>query len=413
MLEFLRWTVFILILAGACLFIHACRVRQIHLWMGAYIRRSLRRKPRVGSGPIHLFVAVTDHFEPAWQRPPYEQECARVDTWVRRYPVLAAKHRDADGRCPQHTFFYPAEEYRPEHLHKLAQLCKSGFGDVEIHLHHDHDTAEGLREKLLRFKATLHERHGLLHRNAQTGEIEYGFIHGNWALDNASKDGRWCGVNDELMVLRETGCYADFTLPSAPSDTQTRTINSIYYAVDDPLRPKSHDTGVEVQVGKAPSGDLMIIQGPLALNWASRKWGVLPRIENGELSSDNPPTPQRVDCWIRQHIHVKGRPQWIFVKLHMHGAQEHNFDVALGQPMDAMLSYLETAYNDGQKYRLHYVTAREMYELIRMAERDVGESLDNLSGSDAPPLTSPLTALQTEALHADAATQSYIQSETA
>jgi hypothetical protein len=388
MLEFLLWTVVILILTGACLLGYALRMRQMHLWIGEYIRRSINWKPKLGSDPIHIFVAVTDHFEPAWQRPSYEQECTRVETWVRRYPVMAAKHVDADGRCPQHTFFYPEEEYRPEHLDKLAQLCKAGYGDVEIHLHHDHDTAEGLREKLLRFKMTLHERHGLLHRHAQTGEIEYGFIHGNWALDNARKDGRWCGINNELIVLRETGCYADFTLPSAPSETQTRKINSIYYAEDDPLGPKSHDTGIEVEVGKAPSGDLMIIQGPLALNWASRKWGVLPRIDNGELSSENPPTPERVDRWIRQHIHVKGQPHWIFVKLHTHGAQEHNFEVLLGQPMDGMLSYLETAYNDGQRYQLHYVTAREMYALIRAAESDMGESLVTLLGSDSPKLAS-------------------------
>lgn len=388
MLEFLLWTVVILILAGSCLLGYALRVRQMHIWIGESIRRSVGRKPKICSEPIHIFVAITDHFEPAWQRPSYEQECTRVETWVRRYPVIAAKHRDADGRHPQHTFFYPEEEYRPEHLDKLAQLCKAGFGDVEIHLHHDHDTAAGLREKLLRFKMTLHERHGLLHRNDQTGEIEYGFIHGNWALDNARKDGKWCGVNNELIVLRETGCYADFTMPSAPSDTQTRKINSIYYAVDDPLCPKSHDNGTEVEVGKAPAGDLMIIQGPLALNWASRKWGILPRIENGELSSENPPTPERIDRWIRQHIHVKGQPYWIFVKLHTHGAQEQNFDVLLGQPMDAMLFYLETAYNDGQRYQLHYVTAREMYTLIRAAERDIGGSLINLSEVDSLGLVS-------------------------
>ena len=85
-----------------------------------------------------------------------------------------------------------------------------------------------------------------------TGEVKYGFIHGNWALDNSLPDGKHCGVNNELDVLRETGCYADFTLPSAPSPAQTRTINRIYYAIDDPLRPKSHDTGVPVGSGPAP-----------------------------------------------------------------------------------------------------------------------------------------------------------------
>jgi hypothetical protein len=277
-------------------------------------------------------------------------------------------HRDADGSYPQHTFFYPEEEYRREHLNRLAVLCATGYGDVEIHLHHDGDTEERLREKLSRFKRTLHESHGLLHLNRDTGEVEYGFIHGNWALDNSGPHGKYCGVNNELTVLRETGCYADFTLPSAPESAQTRKINSIYYALDDPSRPKSHDAGRDVTSGGAPWGDLMLIQGPLALNWNSRKWGILPRIENGELSSDNPPSPARADLWIRQQIHVKGRPDWIFVKLHCHGALEEAWEALLGQPMDETLSYLETHYNDGVQYVLHYVTAREMYNIIKAAE---------------------------------------------
>ena len=105
----------------------------------------------------------------------------------------------------------------------------------------------------------------LLRRNA-TGELTYGFIHGNWALGNSRPDGRWCGVNDEISILRKTGCYADFTMPSAPDCTQTRTINSIYYATDDLERPKSHDTGIPARVGAAaPENALLMIQGPLAL----------------------------------------------------------------------------------------------------------------------------------------------------
>jgi hypothetical protein len=321
-----------------------------------------------------VFVCVADHFEPAWGGASPARQRARVEEWVRRYPELARRHADATGRPPQHTFFYPEEEYLPEHLDRLAELCRDGFGDVEVHLHHDGDTAQGLREKLTRFKTVLRERHGLLHLNDRTGEVEYGFVHGNWALDNARPDGRWCGVNDELTVLRQTGCYADFTLPSAPSDTQTSTINSIYYASDDPARPKSHDTGVPVEVGRPPSGDLLIIQGPLTLNWRSRKWGLLPRIENGELSREAPPTPQRAGLWVRQHIQVRGKPEWVFVKLHTHGAQEQNFEVLLGEPMDRLLSHLEARYNDGVRYRLYYVTARELYLLVKAAETGRGDA---------------------------------------
>jgi len=33
-----------------------------------------------------------------------------------------------------------------------------------------------------------------------------------------------------------------------------------------------------------------------------------------------------------------------------------------------MFSYLEKAYNDGIRYRLHYVTAREVYNIVKAAE---------------------------------------------
>jgi hypothetical protein len=43
-------------------------------------------------------------------------------------------------------------------------------------------------------------------------------------------------------------------------------------------------------------------------------------------------------------------------------------DTLLGAPMDAMHAYLERAYNDGSRYVLHYVTAREAYNIIKAAE---------------------------------------------
>src|SRR5690606_5184402 len=104
--------------------------------------------------------AFCDHYEPMWAGATYEQEVARVDRWHQDYPAMAAKHHDADGCHPKHSFFYPEEEYREEHLNKLVDLCTRGFGEIEIHLHHDNDTAAGLSEKITRFLRTLDEKHG-------------------------------------------------------------------------------------------------------------------------------------------------------------------------------------------------------------------------------------------------------------
>ena len=200
-------------------------LKNIHLWLPAYLQRCV--PPTVT--PTHVFFCFVDHYEPLWNKASRHQGLERVEHWFENYPPMANRFRDADGRPPQHTFFYPAEEYVPEYLDLLARLCSQGYGEVEIHLHHDNDTAENLRKTIEDFKARL-QGHGFLSNG------RYGFIHGNWSLDNSRPDGRWCGVNNELQVLRETGCYADFTLPSAPSECQTRKINSIYYASDDPVR---------------------------------------------------------------------------------------------------------------------------------------------------------------------------------
>jgi hypothetical protein len=364
MISVLMVIVVLLALSAAAL-MWAIRARNMHIWLWPYLRR---RRPPVVAGPIHVMFCFVDHFEPAWGKVELPVQRARVDRWCRDYRALASAHRDADGRPPQHTFFYPEEEYLEEHLTKLAELCADGFGEIEIHLHHDNDTPENFRATIDRFNRLLHERHGALPRDPQTGQLRFAFIHGNWSLDNSRADGRWCGINNELILLRELGCYADFTLPSAPSDTQTRLSNAIYYASDDPLRPKSHNEGELVRVGGKPSGDLMIVQGPLGLNWRDRRFGIIPRIENSDVRKAVPPTPARVDAWVGSGIHVQGRPEWVFIKVHTHGTQERDMDTLLGAPAHAMHTHLETAYNDGQRYVLHYVSAREMYNIIKAAE---------------------------------------------
>jgi hypothetical protein len=125
---------------------------------------------------------------------------------------------------------------------------------------------------------------------------------------------------------------------------------------------------VDVCVGGKPSGDLLIVQGPLALNWTNRKLGVIPRIENSEVAHNAPVTPDRIHNWIAQRIGVIGKPDWVFVKVYTHGCQEMNFDTALGQSVAVMHGHLQRICNDGSNFLLHYITAREMYNLIKAAE---------------------------------------------
>jgi hypothetical protein len=286
------------------------------------------------------------------------------------YPRIARAFVDSDGHPIQHTFFYPEEQYRQEHLDRLSDLCRQGIGEVEIHLHHDRDTSDNLRSTLTKFRDTLANKHCLLGRD-EHGYPRYGFIHGNWALDNSRRDGRFCGVNDELTILRETGCYADFTLPSAPSETQTRTINSIYYAVDDPCRSRSHESGEPTRVGVGQRRDtLLIVQGPITLNWTRRTLGVLPGLDTGAVDGTlgYRPDIRRFRRWVNIGIGVVGLPEWVFVKLHTHGAIERNADTLLGDEMRRFHREIQEEFNDGCRFALHYVSAREMANLVRAAE---------------------------------------------
>lgn len=362
------WLVAALPLALAVVAFIVLRQRGMDLWLPTYLRtRSRRRRPEAGK-PIHVILCIADHWEPMHGRVSPEQSMERVEFWVQEYPVVFGHFRDSDGRPPRHTFFFPIDEYDAAHVDGIAGLCRQGYGEVEIHHHHDNDTSDALRARLLEFKRLFRERHGLLPVDRRTGEVRYGFVHGNWSLDNSRPDGRWCGVNDELDVLRETGCYADFTMPSAPSRTQTSTINSIYYAVDDPARPKSHDRGVAVGSAPRPANSLLLVQGPLLLNCRDRSRGIVPRVENGNLQGNQPPTMARLDLWLRARVGVPARPDWFFVKLHTHGATEVNRDVVLGEAIVRFHEGLAERAAADATFHYHYVTAREMYNLIRAAE---------------------------------------------
>jgi len=351
---------------GVWVLISEVRKKYVTIWLGSYLRQQLR--PRYVALPgerTHILFCLVDHFEPL-AGPTKAVERQRMEAWAERYPRLAQCHTDSDGRPPQHTWFYPGEQYDEECLEGLSGLVRGGFGEIELHLHHGYDIPERL-EARLRHAITQFSKHGALITDEDALKVAYAFIHGNLGLNN-SRGVESCGVNNELPILRDTGCYADFSMPTAPCESQTRKINSIYYAHDKPGQPKSHDDGTDVEVGKKPEGDLMIIQGPLAINRANRRYGIIPRIENAEISCSNPPTPSRIRLWVSQHIHVKGRPDRIIVKVSCHGAEDRNREVLLGEPADQMYSYLEAEYRDRPGYRLHYVTARQLYNIIKAAE---------------------------------------------
>jgi hypothetical protein len=130
----------------------------------------------------------------------------------------------------------------------------------------------------------------------------------------------------------------------------------------------------------APKGHLLMIQGPLLLDWARRKWGVLPKLENGCLQGTQAPSLHRLNLWLKAHIQVPSRPDWFFVKLHTHGCNECNQAVLLGEPMIQFHQALAERARRDANFHFYYVTAREMFNLAKAAEAgwtgSVREALD-------------------------------------
>jgi hypothetical protein len=360
------------------------RNKNLHTWVGGYARDLARRVGRRNRpGHRHLLFALCDHYEPLWGKAtPHEVGDQRVKAWQDGYPRLASEFRDADGRPPRHSFFFPGEEYHPSYLDRLAELCGAGFGEVEVHLHHDGDTADKLR-------ADLHDyldkfaAHGHISRGPD-GRHRFAFIHGNWCLANARPDGRWCGVDEELQLLFDAGCFADFTFPSAPDVCQPDLVNQIYWPTGDLRRRKAYATGERARVGERKDDRLLMITGPLALTRRAGRLAV--RIESSALADDDPPDTARLRSWVAQDIHVDGRPEWVFVKLHTHGAPEGNAACLLGEPGRRLHQALAAEFNDGERWSLHYVTAREMYN-VALAAMDGrrGDPADFFDYEVAPP----------------------------
>jgi hypothetical protein len=342
-------------------------------WIWWDIKRGLCRffvkKPKTS---IHIMFAVVDHFEPGNGNATLEQQKQRVDAWVKKYPEFASRHQDSDGIPPQHTFFFPPHYDTNDHLEKISKLCSQGFGEVEMHLHHDRmepwpDDELSLKKKILDC-IEAYSRYGIF--CLPDKRKAYGFIHGDWALANSLKDGEHCGVNDEISILKDTGCYADFTFPVS-NESQPKMANTIFYGTSSPLFPKGYDKHVFPAESDAGSTEgLMLIQGIIGLRWRSRIHMFKPSIEQSNISGRDLPAPGRIDYWIRKAIHVEKKPNWIFIKIHGHGASSKKDvrEALLGRRSEDMFDYLERQYNDGEKYVLHYVSAREMYNIIKAAE---------------------------------------------
>ena len=352
-------------------------------WLSRYPlwrAREILQRLREDAGEQHLIVIVANHFEPAYNEEPndkggfgiplnLETQLRRIDQWARDAYAIGNAVRDCEGTPFRHTNFYPAEQYHHEILDRMAQMQSDGFGEVEIHLHHgvdQPDTAENLRDAIIEFRDLLAQEHKCLSREGEHGSPQYAFIHGNWALANSAK-GRFCGVDSEMEILAETGCYADMTLPSAPSVTQVARINSIYQC-GLPLHERMpHRSGRNLAVGE-PATLPIIFTGPLVFDW---RWnsGLIPqvRLETGDITRSAPLDPERFNLWRSAKIGIRGRPEWVFIKLHCHGFFPGDQPTLVGGRMRDFWRQILELSEGTSAFRLHFATAREAYNMTQAA----------------------------------------------
>jgi hypothetical protein len=324
--------------------------------------------------PRHLIVVVANHFEPSWRADgsfwDLNMQRRRLEFWIKQARATGAMLRDHDGTPFRHTYFYPAEQYHRPLIEMLADLEADGLGEVEIHLHHGverPDTAGLTRRALVDFRDLVAEEHNCLSCEEGDRRPRYAFIHGNLALAN-SMGGRYCGVDNEIEILAETGCYMDLTLPSAPQESQVPMINTIYQC-GRPLDERApHRTGRRLRVGDQVRLPL-ILTGPLVFDWRRRAHGGLPRprLDDGGLTAKYPISAARLNRWRNARITVKGRPDWIFIKLYCHGFFTGDQETTLGKPMLRFwMETIESAERDG-RFKVHFATAREAFNIAMAA----------------------------------------------
>lgn len=328
----------------------------------------------------HVIITVANHFEPSWSERgllDLGTQRRRMEEWMKAARATGEALRDSDGTKFRHTNFYPGEQYDPSIVDMLAQLQSEGLGETEVHLHHGvdaPDTSESLRRQLIEFRDTLAERHKLLSRMDGDSRPRYAFVHGNLALAN-SFNGRYCGVDDEMRILAETGCYADMTLPSAPSEGQVPVINKIY-EVSRPFEECTpHREGRRIGVGDRKLKLPIMVTGPLIIDWTRKVDGLpSPGIETGALTRNQPLGMPRFRRWMNANITVAGRSDWVFVKLYCHGFFEGDLEVCVGDGARRFFDgVVEEGYASGG-YKVHFATAREMTNMVFAA-------VDGRSGS--------------------------------
>lgn len=138
---------------------------------------------------------------------------------------------------------------------KYIKPMENNGGDINLHIHHERWTSSSVTTEpwitLLKNKQVTDEQMLIAHIVGVKKALEdvgidmssWGFVHGMWGL-NAS-DKRVCNIENEIMILKEHGCFGDFTFP-AGRPRCTPEMSGIFL-VPDKIGRKVYNTGHQLR----------------------------------------------------------------------------------------------------------------------------------------------------------------------
>ncbi|MBN2292942.1 MAG: hypothetical protein JXM70_10985 [Pirellulales bacterium] len=331
---------------------------QAYIWAMSYWT-SHNPDPEIPDDRKHLIFIMVDHYEHGG--PKHLKRGARNnDAWCDKFQEISDKCHDNYGNRFRYTWFYPFDHHNDAIMQRLSNMALEGYGEIEMHWHlapssgiNRENYAEKLQEAI-----TWYQKYGAMITVDSPPKTAFAYIAGVWDLDASRPSEQSLGLTNQIQVLKEKGCYADFTFSTIGTPAQPSKVNSIYYVDDDPDLPKSYDTGIDVQVNNPTNDKLMIFQGPISITWNGA-------LEYGAIENDPRFHPKRISKWIDANIHVHGRPEWVFVKVYSHGAQSK--EIVLAHDMEWMLKCLKEECSR-RGITLHFMTAREAYNVVKAAE---------------------------------------------
>ncbi len=124
------------------------RSKNLDTWVGGYARwLAASAVPRARATLTaerttrHLLFAFCDHYEPLWSARTTPSAGAGSSSGSSATPRWRASSATPTGGPRATASSSRARSTRPRYLDGLASLARPGLGEVELHLHHDGDTA--------------------------------------------------------------------------------------------------------------------------------------------------------------------------------------------------------------------------------------------------------------------------------